>query len=80
MKLTEKKLKDLIMEVYQKNGDCGCGGKKENFVGADGVLQSAVLTNNQQQNDSSNRMAYQTNTLIVAVSILVVAGLILKNK
>lgn len=72
--------KDLIMEVYQKNDDCKCGSKKENFVGADGVLQSAVLTNNQQQNDSSNRMAYQTNTLIVAVSILVVAGLILKNK
>jgi hypothetical protein len=68
--------KDLILEVY--GNDCGCKDK-ENFLGADGILQSAVLSNNQQQNDSTAKLAHQTNTLIVAVSLLVVAGLILKK-
>lgn len=66
--------KDLILEVYK--GDIE---KKESFSGADGVLSSAVLANTQQQNDSNSKMALQTNTLIAAISILVVAGLILKK-
>lgn len=70
--------KDLIMEVY--GNQCGCKSGKESFLGADGILQGAVLSNNQQQTDSNNKMAMQTNTLIVALSLLVVAGLIFKNR
>lgn len=70
--------KDLILEVF--GNECGCKSGKDNFLGADGLLQSAVLNNNQQQSDNSNKMALQTNTLIVALSLLVVAGLILKNR
>lgn len=66
--------KDLILEVYGEENKT-----QENFIGADGILQSAVLNNNQQQNDSNAKLAQQTNTLIVALSILVVAGLILKK-
>ena len=69
--------KDLILEVYGKE-DCGFKDK-DNFLGADGILQSAVLSNNQQQSDSNAKLAQQTNTLIVALSLLVVAGLILKK-
>lgn len=68
--------KDLILEVYGN----GAKSNNENFLGADGLLQSAVLNNNQQQTDSNNKMVLQTNTLIVALSLLVVAGLILKNR
>lgn len=70
--------KDLIMEVY--GNQCGCKSGKESFLGADGILQGAVLSNNQQQTDSNNKMAMQTNTLIIALSLLVVAGLIFKNR
>jgi hypothetical protein len=66
--------KDLILELnapVQTNVD--------SYLGADGLLQSAVLTNNQQQADSNGKLALQTNTLIVALSLLVVAGLILKR-
>jgi len=66
--------KDLILEVYGEENKT-----QENFIGADGILQSAVLNNNQQQNDSNAKLAQQTNTLIVALSLLVVAGLILKK-
>lgn len=66
--------KDLILEVYGEENKI-----QENFIGADGILQSAVLNNNQQQNDSNAKLAQQTNTLIVALSLLVVAGLILKK-
>jgi hypothetical protein len=68
--------KDLILEVYGNSSK----SNTENFMGADGLLQSAVLNNNQQQTDSNNKMVLQTNTLIVALSLLVVAGLILKNR
>lgn len=70
--------KDLILEVFGNSQ--GIKGTGDNFFGADGLLQSAVLNNNQQQNDSNNKMVLQTNTLIVALSLLVVAGLILKNR
>ena len=70
--------KDLILEVFGNSQ--GVKGTGDNFFGADGLLQSAVLNNNQQQNDSNNKMVLQTNTLIVALSLLVVAGLILKNR
>jgi len=70
--------KDLILEVFGNSQTVKATG--ESFFGADGLLQSAVLNNNQQQNDSNNKMVLQTNTLIVALSLLVVAGLILKNK
>jgi hypothetical protein len=70
--------KDLILEVFGNSQ--GFKGTGDNFFGADGLLQSAVLNNNQQQNDSNNKMVLQTNTLIVALSLLVVAGLILKNR
>ncbi len=69
--------KDLIIEVFGNNQGKATA---DNFFGADGLLQSAVLSNNQQQNDSNNKMMLQTNTLIVALSLLVVAGLILKNR
>lgn len=69
--------KDLIIEVFGNNQGKATA---DNFFGADGLLQSAVLSNNQQQNDSNNKMVLQTNTLIVALSLLVVAGLILKNR
>ena len=70
--------KDLIIEVFGNNQGSRAVG--DNFFGADGLLQSAVLSNNQQQNDSNNKMVLQTNTLIVALSLLVVAGLIFKNR
>jgi hypothetical protein len=70
--------KDLILEVFGNSQSLKATG--ESFFGADGLLQGAVLNNNQQQNDSNNKMVLQTNTLIVALSLLVVAGLILKNK
>jgi hypothetical protein len=65
--------KELIIEIY------GNEKESENFYGADGILQSAVLSNNQQQSDGNQKLAHQTNTLIVAVSLLVVATLILKK-
>ena len=70
--------KDLILEVFGNSQSLKATG--DNFYGADGLLQSAVLNNNQQQTDSNNKMVLQTNTLIVALSLLVVAGLILKNR
>lgn len=70
--------KDLILEVFGNSQSLKATG--ESFLGADGLLQSAVLNNNQQQTDSNNKMVLQTNTLIVALSLLVVAGLILKNR
>lgn len=70
--------KDLILEVFSNTQVSK--GTGENFLGADGLLQSAVLNSNQQQNDSNNKMMLQTNTLIVALSLLVVAGLIFKNR
>src|SRR6056300_1321663 len=55
--------KELIIEIY------GNEKESENFYGADGILQSAVLSNNQQQSDGNQKLAHQTNTLIVAVSL-----------
>ena len=70
--------KDLNLEVFGNSQSLKATG--DNFYGADGLLQSAVLNNNQQQTDSNNKMVLQTNTLIVALSLRVVAGLILKNR
>lgn len=67
--------KDLILEICSN-----LSSNQDNFIGADGILQSAVITNNQQQNDTNGKLAQQTNTLIVALSLLVVAGLILKKQ
>ena len=46
--------KDLILEVFGNSQ--GVKGTGDNFFGADGLLQSAVLNNNQQQNDSNNKI------------------------
>ena len=36
--------KELLLDVFApKDGDCGCKKKSESFMGADGLLSSAVL-------------------------------------
>lgn len=77
--------KDLILEVFNEKKDekpCGCAEKKENFLGADSTLSSAVLANNQQQNHASDstKLAMQTNAMIVGATIIIAIALIVNKK
>lgn len=81
--------KDLILEVFNGNKEenkeekpCGCSEKKENFLGADATLSSAVLTNNQQQNNASDstKLAMQTNSMIIGATIIIAIALIVNKK
>ena len=81
--------KDLILEVFNGNKEenkeekpCGCSEKKENFLGADSTLSSAVLTNNQQQNNASDstKLAMQTNSMIIGATIIIAIALIVNKK
>jgi hypothetical protein len=74
--------KELLLEVFApKDGDCGCKKKSESFLGADGVLTSAVLSNNQQQAQSdSTKLAMQTNAMLIAATIIIAAAIIVNKK
>lgn len=77
--------KDLILEVFnekQEEKPCGCSEKKENFLGADATLSSAVLANNQQQNHASDstKLAMQTNAMIIGATIIIAVALIVNKK
>jgi hypothetical protein len=74
--------KELLLEVFApKDGDCGCKKKGESFLGADGVLSSAVLSNNQQQVQSdSTKLAMQTNAMLIAATIIIAAAIIVNKK
>jgi len=74
--------KELLLEVFApKDGDCGCKKKGESFMGADGVLTSAVLSNNQQQAQSdSTKLAMQTNAMLIAATIIIAAAIIVSKK
>jgi hypothetical protein len=74
--------KELLLEVFApKDGDCGCKKKGESFLGADGVLSSAVLSNNQQQAQSdSTKLAMQTNAMLIAATIIIAAAIIVNKK
>jgi hypothetical protein len=75
--------KDLILEVFApKGGDCGCNKKGESFLGADGTLASAVLTNNQQQQNQSEstKLAYQTNAMLFMALLFGISAIILTKK
>ena len=77
--------KDLILEVFNEKKEdkpCGCSEKKENFLGADSTLSSAVLTNNQQQNHASDstKLAMQTNSMIIGATIIIAIALIVNKK
>ena len=74
--------KELLLEVFApKDGDCGCKKKSESFLGADGVLSSAVLSNNQQQAQSdSTKLAMQTNAMLIAATIIIAAAIIVNKK
>ena len=75
--------KELLLEVFApKDGDCGCKKKGESFLGADGVLSSAVLSNNQQQQaqSDSTKLAMQTNAMLIAATIIIAAAIIVHKK
>jgi len=75
--------KELLLEVFApKDGDCGCKKKGESFMGADGVLSSAVLSNNQQQQaqSDSTKLAMQTNAMLIAATIIIAAAIIVNKK
>lgn len=74
--------KELLLEVFApKDGDCGCKKKSESFLGADGVLTSAVLSNNQQQAQSdSTKLAMQTNAMLIAATIIIASAIIVSKK
>ena len=74
--------KELLLEVFApKDGDCGCKKKGESFLGADGVLSSAVLSNNQQQAQSdSTKLAMQTNAMLIAATIIIASAIIVSKK
>ena len=84
--------KDLILEVFNGNKEenkevkpCGCSDKsekRENFLGADATLSSAVLANNQQQNNASDstKLAMQTNAMIIGATIIIAVALIVNKK
>ena len=74
--------KDLILDVFApKDGDCGCKKKSESFMGADGVLTSAVLSNNQQQTQSdSTKLAMQTNAMLIVATIIIASAIIVSKK
>ena len=75
--------KELLLEVFApKDGDCGCKKKGESFLGADGVLSSAVLNNNQQQQaqSDSTKLAMQTNAMLIAATIIIAAAIIVNKK
>lgn len=70
---TKKKIK--------KKKPCGCSEKKENFLGTDSTLSSAVLANNQQQNNASDstKLAMQTNSMIIGATIIIAIALIVNK-
>jgi hypothetical protein len=75
--------KELLLEVFApKDGECGCKKKGESFMGADGVLSSAVLSNNQQQQvqSDSTKLAMQTNAMLIAATIIIAAAIIVSKK
>ena len=74
--------KELLLDVFApKDGDCGCKKKSESFMGADGLLSSAVLNNNQQQAQSdSTKLAMQTNTMLIAATIIIAAAIIVSKR
>lgn len=74
--------KELLLDVFApKDGDCGCKKKSESFMGADGLLSSAVLSNNQQQSQSdSTKLAMQTNTMLIAATIIIAAAIIVSKR
>jgi hypothetical protein len=75
--------KELLLEVFApKDGECGCKKKGESFMGADGVLSSAVLSNNQQQQNQSDstKLAMQTNAMLIAATIIIAAAIIVNKK
>ena len=80
--------RDLILEVFNEKKEvkpCGCSDKpekKENFLGADATLSSAVLANNQQQNNASDstKLAMQTNSMIIGATIIIAIALIVNKK
>ena len=74
--------KELLLDVFApKDGDCGCKNKSESFMGADGLLSSAVLNNNQQQAQSdSTKLAMQTNTMLIAATIIIAAAIIVSKR
>jgi hypothetical protein len=76
--------RDLILEVFNEPKEekpCSCKDK-ENFLGADATLSSAVLANNQQQNQASDstKLAMQTNTLVFLATAIIVTALIVNKK
>ena len=79
--------RDLILEVFNEPKEekpCTCKDKKkeENFYGADATLSSAVLANNQQQNQASDstKLAMQTNSILFLATTLIVVALIVNKK
>lgn len=74
--------KELLLDVFApKDGDCGCKKKSESFMGADGIMSSAVLSNNQQQVQSdSTKLAMQTNAMLIAATIIIAAAIIVSKK
>ena len=79
--------RDLILEVFNEPKEekpCTCKDKKkeENFYGADATLSSAVLANNQQQNNASDstKLAMQTNAMIIGATIIIAVALIVNKK
>ena len=74
--------KELLLDVFApKDGDCGCKKKSESFMGADGLLSSAVLNNNQQQAQSdSTKLAMQTNAMLIAATIIIAAAIIVSKR
>ena len=74
--------KELLLDVFApKDGDCGCKKKSESFMGADGLLSSAVLNNNQQQAQSdSTKLAMQTKTMLIAATIIIAAAIIVSKR
>jgi len=66
--------KDIILEVYGKDSS------KETFMGADGLLQSAIVgqTASQQSSDST-KLAMQTNAMLIAATVIIAAAIIVKK-
>ena len=79
--------KDIILEynvsVMPKTNSCGCSSCKSkgghdkymNMSGNDNFADTGVVNTN-----NTNILAHQTNTILVLATLVIIAGIMLKNK
>jgi hypothetical protein len=79
--------KDIILEynvsVMPKTNSCGCSSCKSkgghdkymNMSGNDNLADTGVVSTN-----NTNILAHQTNTILVLATLVIIAGIMLKNK